>query len=286
MIAVIGGTGVLGSTVVRALIALSLPVTLVAPDPAKANRLFADVLPRLTIVRGSVASPKELRRSLVGVSTVFVNAPGSPDCGQRVICACAAGKVAGAAHLVVVSNIYADSVGSPYGRRFFKLEAGVKSLDIPTTFLRLPAFFENVLASVASVVEEGVIYSPVPADTPVRGVAVEDVGAAAAAVLAAPDVHAYRTYEILSRVHTGEALAASLGEAVGKPVRYVQIGWEESYNRMVAEGTPAWEAADLVEADRLVAAGNVSESNHYEELVEEAAMTIQEWTTQNAFEFE
>lgn len=50
------------------------------------------------------------------------------------------------------------------------------------------------------------------------------------------------------------------------------------HERVVAEGTPAWEAADVVEADRLVTDGHVRESNHYEEPVGEPPMSVEEWS--------
>lgn len=87
--------------------------------------------------------------------------------------------MAAATHPVVIGNVHADAGGLPRtGGGSFRLEAGVPSLDIPTTTcLWLPAFYETrPRLGCERHGKEGAVYSPVPATARVRGVAVEDVG--------------------------------------------------------------------------------------------------------------
>ena len=68
-----------------------------------------------------------------------------------------------------------------------------------------------------------------------------DVGEVGAICLLDPRAHAGRTYELTGpRALSGEDLALAIGEARGRPVRYVAADPRAVRERSIAAGVPDW----------------------------------------------
>ena len=71
-----------------------------------------------------------------------------------------------------------------------------------------------------AVLTNGVIKHPLKADRQMVGVALEDLGLAAAVVLAQPLEHGNRTYVLTGDKFSNQELSAALAEVAGRPVKY------------------------------------------------------------------
>src|SRR5699024_1155345 len=73
-----------------------------------------------------------------------------------------------------------------------------------------------------------------------------DVGAAAAAIAAAPAAHHGKTWLLTGpEAITYEQVAATLDAALGRPVRYEAVDAHDYEARLRVAGTPGWRAFDL-----------------------------------------
>ena len=98
--------------------------------------------------------------------------------------------------------------------------------DVPTTNLLTSFYWENFIhfGMGPAKGEDGVLGITFPmGDKPLAGIAVEDIGRAAAAIFAAGDTWIGKTVGIASDHLTGQEMAAAFSDALGVPVRYNEI---------------------------------------------------------------
>lgn len=284
-IAVVGSTGAVGSAAIKALAALTPPpdILAIARSVEAAAELFAD-LPTVTAVAGSAADARGLRKALAGAEVAFLNAPPTEDRAELIIAAAAAAKAAGVERLVVLSVATAGYVRTCFGKQFLKAEAGVSSLGLPVTFLRCPLFLDNVLGQVGSVGAEGALYGPVKPNALWRGVATADVGVAVA-VAATREGHEAKTYTLLAPPTTWDAIAAAVGAAAGKEVKYAQVPYEAALESMLSSGFPPWQADGVNELNHLIDSGDPvfgGEGDDFAALTGGGARTAEEFVQENA----
>lgn len=287
-IAVVGSTGAVGAAAVKALAALSPApqILAIARSTEKAAAAFGE-LPTVTVVEGSAADSRGLRKALTGVAVAFLNAPPTEDRAELIIAAAAAAKAAGVGRLVVLSVATTGYVRTCFGKQFLKAEAGVSSLGVPVTYIRCPLFLDNILGQAASVASDGALYGPVKPDAPWRGVATADVGAAVAAA-ATDDGHANKTYKIMSPAATWNDVAAAVGAAAGKDVTYVQVPYEAATESMLGMGFPAWQADGVNELNHLIDSGDPvfgGDDDDFSELTGGPPRTMQSFVKENAAVF-
>jgi uncharacterized protein YbjT (DUF2867 family) len=70
---------------------------------------------------------------------------------------------------------------------------------------------------------------------------VQDVGDAAAAILANPAAHAFRTYSLSGPLYSHGELAATLSTALGRTIDYVQVPYEAAKKSFMDKGWPEWQ---------------------------------------------
>lgn len=83
-------------------------------------------------------------------------------------------------------------------------------------------------------------------------VAVADVGAAAANILAAPAPHAKKTYSLVSEHVSFNQVIDVFSGAIGTPVEYVQVPYDAAIDAMVGLGFPRWQAGGVAELLQLI----------------------------------
>ena len=94
------------------------------------------------------------------------------------------------------------------------------------TILQPHFFWQNLLFSAPTIAREGAIYWAL-GEAALPGIDAEDVAAVTARILADPGPHAGKTYTLTGgEAITMHQVAAAIGSAVGKPVRYVPITLE------------------------------------------------------------
>lgn len=252
MILVTGATGKVGQHVVKELATRGQKPRVFLHDAGKAGQfkgLFSDV------VAGDFDKPDTVAKALQGVDAVFLATP--PDQRQErwEKAFIDAAKAAGVKRLVYLSAM-GSAPDSPMamGRGHAQVEAYLKASGIPATVLKPTSFMQNFLNDAATIRSQGAIYYPADG-AQVSFIDARDI-AVAAAVALTEDGHAGKTYVLTGPDPlTYKEVAALIGKAIGKPVKYVPVSEADAKKAMVGAGLPEWFVDDLLALQRMYKAG-------------------------------
>jgi uncharacterized protein YbjT (DUF2867 family) len=141
-ILVIGGTGNVGSQVVKELLARNQSVTVLTRSADKVNSLPSGVKG----VVGGLLDPNTVRTAFKGMDAVFlVNAVSANEAHEGLMAVNGA-RLAGVRKLVYLSVHKADKAPNlPHFGAKLAVEAAIKASDIPHVILRPNHFFQNDL---------------------------------------------------------------------------------------------------------------------------------------------
>jgi uncharacterized protein YbjT (DUF2867 family) len=232
-IAVVGATGLQGGATVRALLGTNASVRALArssgSDAARAlTELGADV------VVAELDDPEGLRAAFTGVAGVF--AMTTPGYDQRMDLEVAHGHtIADAAAEAGVPHVVYSSVGGaqrhtgiPHFDSKRDVEDYLVARGLPTTFVRPVFFMDNFAQFMTPAVQDGtlVVRIPLPPGIPLQMIAVEDVGAVAAAAALDPGRVAGGAVEIAGDELTGEQIAEAYQRRYDVPARYEPLPLE------------------------------------------------------------
>jgi uncharacterized protein YbjT (DUF2867 family) len=229
IVAVVGATGQQGGAAARALLGAGVSVRALVRDPAKpAARALASAGAQLAI--SDFDDSKTIRAAFDGVSRVFAMttmASGRGTSGETAdgIVIADAALAASVEHLVYSSVGGAErDTGIPHFESKRRVEEHIESLGLPATFVRPTFFYENLLRQPPTP-EDGsiVIRMPLADGVPLQMVAVDDIGAVAAAVVIDPDQVPGRAVEIAGDELTGSQIAAAFGRQAGLPARFQSL---------------------------------------------------------------
>lgn len=244
MIVVTGATGRTGSEVVRALLAQGSAVRAFVRDPAKARSLFGDAV---DLVEGDFADPFSVRSAFDGVEQVFLSGADDPRRVEWETAAIDVAASSGVGRIVKLSSIQAHPA-SPvafwdwHGR----IERHLAASGVPAVILRSSFFMSNVLAAADQVAAEGRLYAPA-GEARIAMVDPRDVGAAAAAVLAAAD-HVDRTYVLTGpTAMTHDEVAAELSTVTNRTIDYIDVPDDLAQQGMSRAGLPEVVAGQIVQ---------------------------------------
>ncbi|WP_214406722.1 NAD(P)H-binding protein [Pseudonocardia lacus] len=189
---------------------------------------------RSSAVRFDWSDPTGWDAALRGATSVYLVAPSVPGPAHEFV---ARAEAAGVKHVVLLSGRGADTWGdSTFGLDMRSAEDAVRGSALGWTVLRASNFDQNF--------DEDLFHAPLVAgelalpagEVPEPFVDVEDVADVAAAVLADPDRHLGRVYELTGpRALTFAEAVEQISRAGGLPIAYRRV-------------TPAEYAAALVEA--------------------------------------
>ncbi|MEU3793878.1 NmrA/HSCARG family protein [Streptomyces fructofermentans] len=228
-ILVLGATGGQGRAVTGALLERGAPVRGMVRDPQKAAaRSLADRGVELAV--GSLGDRESMAAAMDGVSAVFAfTTPfeAGPEAeltqGRAILQAAGDRRVP---HLVFSSVAGADRhSGVPHFDSKARVEAELASADVPYTILGPTYFFDNALGG-AQRIADGVLDLPLPPDRPLQQLHRADHGAFAAQVLLNPAAHTGRRIELASDAPSPGRMAAALGAALGRQVRFERVPLE------------------------------------------------------------
>ncbi|MGW4957309.1 NAD(P)H-binding protein [Nonomuraea sp. NPDC004186] len=273
-ILVTGARGHVARGLVQRLLAAGQPVRAAGRNPGAA-RLPAGV----KTVLCDLADPDTFDAALAGVTKVFLYAErrGLDDFVTRA-------ATAGVEHIVLLSALLADPASTDaIGRMHGDAEQAVARSGIAWTFLRPGAFATNTLQWAPSVRAEGVVRDPFP-DSRSAPVHEADIAAVAALALTEPG-HEGATYpltgpELVSRSRQAELI----GEAIGRPVRFVVQDLEEYRAELSAWTTP--QVADVVIKESAAAVDRpLPPTDTVEKVTGRPARTYGEWARDHAEDF-
>lgn len=253
MILITGGTGTVGSEVVKQLSATGAKFRLLARDPSKVPSL-----PNVEVVKGDLTDLAAVALAMKGIEKLFLltnSSPDSTDVQNRVV---DAAKQNGVKHIVRLSVVGADK-SSPITLAQWHAagDEHLKRSGLKWTILQPGSFMQNTLNSAATVKSDGALYGAA-GEGKLATIDARDIAAAAVKVLTT-DGHEGKTYPLTGKeaLSYGE-IAAKIGKAVGKPVKYVNLEGAEFKGALVGAGLPEWLAKDYVMMHTFQASGGMA----------------------------
>ena len=233
MILVTGGTGGVGSELLRLLSKAGIATRALARHPQRAQ-----ALPGITWIAGDLSKPGTLTSAFEGARTLFLLTSYYEDMVELQHNAISAARAAGVTYVVKISAFAAsDHSRAPVGRWHYQVEKELQESGLGWTILRPHHFMQNLLAQAEYVRTEGVVYSA-SGDGKIPYVDGRDVAAVAFATLTQPG-HLGKKYVVTgSEAISYRQAAEIIGAAIGKPVRFVDESPDEARARRVREGLP------------------------------------------------
>jgi len=239
-ILVIGGTGTVGSQVVRELLARKAVVQVLTRSEDKAKTLPAGA----EGVIGDLLNPGTVRSVFKGVDGVFMLIAVSTTETHEGLMALNGMRMAGVKRLTYMSVYNLEqALNLPHFGSKLPIEALVKASGIPYTILRPNNFYQNDFLFRDAMLKYSVYPQPI-GDIGLSRVDVRDIAEAAAITLTTPG-HEGRTCSVVGpQVHTGKSTAEVWSRALGKPIVY---GGDDldAWEQQSLEFLPAWMAFDF-----------------------------------------
>lgn len=233
MILVTGAAGKTGRAVIAALVARGEQVrALVHRAEAVESVLGAGAEDALV---GDMLSVDDLRAACRGVRAVYHICP-NMHTGEEAMAEGLLGVMAqaGARRLVYHSVLHPQVEAMPHHWRKLRVEELLFTQNVPWTILQPAAYMQNVFAYWGTIVNEGVYRVPYAVTARLGMVDLEDVAAAAAAVLIDAG-HEYAIYELAGpEILDQVQIAVVLARQLGRPVRTQavdRVQWAESARR-------------------------------------------------------
>jgi uncharacterized protein YbjT (DUF2867 family) len=215
-ILVTGGTGTIGSQVVRELASRKAKVIVLSRDGNRTSTHPASV----KIVEGNLGRPETVQSVFEKVDAVFLLNAMSPTESIEGLMAVCGMRLAGVKRLVYISVQDADKAAwLPHFGAKVGVEEAIRRSGIPFTILRPNHFFQNDYWSRDAMLGAKVYPQPI-GDAGLSRVDVRDIAEMAAIALLSPD-HAGKTYNVVGPTPlTGTSTAAAWSEALGRPIGY------------------------------------------------------------------
>ena len=282
MILVTGGTGVIGSELLRLLSQAGVPARALARNLNKAQKL-----PGITWVVADLARPETLTTAFEDAKTVFLLTGYFEGMVELQHNAIAAARAAGVTHVVKVSAFAAsDHSNAPIGRWHYQVEKELQASGLAWTMLRPHHFMQNLLAQAEYVIKEGVIYSP-SGDGKIPYIDARDVAAVAFVTLTQPGHLGKKHVLTGSEAISYREAAEIIGAVIGKKLRFVDESPDAARARRVREGVPPAVIESILAIGAYQRAGGktVTITNTVAELTGRPPRTVAEFVQEHASVF-
>jgi uncharacterized protein YbjT (DUF2867 family) len=232
---VLGGTGGVGTQVVKVLLSRGIQTTILARDPTKAAGLFGES-EYLTVVKGDYSDMESFKQSIVGHERLFlmvtdmINMPAlklnyaqiAYSAGVKQVVHLSSGSVCGPRRRNLIATVHYDSEEAIYSipnRGFY-------------VTLRPNSFFSNHLwgADYNSIKNQSALFGSSGPNAKRSWVSPTDIADLAANVLTEPiEKHADTVYHMTTELLSGPERAQIFSRVLGKEIKYVQVSVEEDY---------------------------------------------------------
>jgi uncharacterized protein YbjT (DUF2867 family) len=227
-ILVVGGTGTVGSEVVRQLKSKGEQVFVLTRSPEHASKLPAGVKG----VIGDLLDPSKLG-VFAGMEAVFLLNPVSTTESFEGLLGVNGARDAGVKRIVYLSVHHADRAPHlPHFGGKLGIEAAVMKSGMEYTIVRPNNFYQNDIWFKDVMLNYGVYPQPI-GSAGLSRVDVRDIGEVSVAALTS-NAHDKKIYNLVGpEIVTGESTAAEWSRALGKPIKYAGDDLEpwEAQNR-------------------------------------------------------
>ncbi|NJO44050.1 MAG: NmrA/HSCARG family protein [Cyanobacteria bacterium CRU_2_1] len=233
MFLITGATGNQGGAVVRELLKHGCRVRALTRDAQKPKALALKEL-GAEVIQGDLDDLVSIERALIDVEGVFAVQnfweTGAEREIQQGIQLADAAKAANIRHFVYSSVGSAHlKTGVPHFDSKAKIEEHIQQIEIPYTILRPVAFnYAWNDPNVRGYIQNGVFSLPLSPDTKLQLLSEQDYGVFVATALEKPDRWLGRSLDVMSEELTMLQMVEAFGNAIGRPVQYVQMSWEQS----------------------------------------------------------
>ena len=238
-ILITGATGNVSSGIIAELKGSTHRLRALVRNPVKAEELRRQ---GVELRAGDLEKPWTLASAFEGADTVWILAPPGPRAPEQCSNALWAATQAGTRHVVRLSAFGAAHMAPTINSRLHALsDAELVASGMPFTILKPHYFMQNLLMAARSVAERGALYLAL-GDARMGIIDSRDISEFAAHVLTSTG-HEGKTYTL-----TGPAalsmhdVAAALGEAIDKAVKYVPITLEAQRQVLLQMGIDEWMA--------------------------------------------
>jgi uncharacterized protein YbjT (DUF2867 family) len=242
-ILVTGGTGSIGGEIVAALAPHAEARVIVGTrDPKRLEEQRRAGAPAVGAVALDLARPETIGPALEGVDKLAIVNALSPEMADQTRNLVEAARRSGVRHIVRFSLIGADEPDRITEAVWHAdADEAVRASGIPFTILQPTAYFQNFVKfkNADTVREQGALHAPM-AQSRVSNIDTRDLGAVAARVLLTPGgEHHGRSYTLTGgELSTMDEVARAIGQALGKPVRYVPVEPAQYREGMLRSGIP------------------------------------------------
>ncbi len=281
LILVTGATGTVGGEVVKQLVESGGKLRALVRNPAKAARLPSTI----EVVQADLSQPDTLPQAFAGVEKAFIASNGL-DIAALEGNAFEAAKQTGVKHIVKLSGRHLDAdfmEGTSLARNQSASEMHLREFGVAWTILRPVMFASNFLLWLDRA--QGAFFLPVGEgrDTPTDP---RDIATAAVKTLTASG-HEGKIYEITGPAYlTYPDMVRKIGNAIGQPLRLVDVGRDVALKGMLAAGVPATQAEGLLTYFDAVRAGKIyPPTTTLAELLGRPPRSFDEWVRDNVSAF-
>jgi uncharacterized protein YbjT (DUF2867 family) len=239
-ILVIGGTGTVGSQVVRSLLGRKAVVKVLTRSGDKAKGLPAGA----EAVVGDLRDPATVRSVFNGVDSVFMLLAVSTSETHEGLMAVNGMRMAGVKRIAYMSvHNLEQALHLPHFGSKLPIETVLKTSGIAYTILRPNNFFQNDYWFKDAMIKYSVYPQPI-GDVGLSRVDVRDIAEAAAIVLTTPG-HEGQTYSLVGpHPHTGKSTAEVWSRALGKTISYGGNDLD-AWEQQSLKAMPAWMVFDF-----------------------------------------
>ena len=282
MILVTGGTGGIGSELLRLLSQAGVGAHALTRNPHKTQKLSG-----ITWIPGDLARPETLTTAFDGAKTLFLLTSYYEDMIELQHNAIVAARAAGVTHVVKVSAFSAsDHSKAPIGRWHYQVEKELQESGMGWTILRPHHFMQNLLAQAEYISKDGVVYSA-SGDGKIPYIDFRDIAAVAFVTLTQPG-HVGKKYVLTgSEAMSYRQAAEIISAAISRPLRFVDESPEEARVRRVREGMPpaVIESALAIAAYQRAGGKTVTITSTVADLTDRPPRTVAEFAREYAAAF-
>jgi uncharacterized protein YbjT (DUF2867 family) len=237
-ILVIGGTGHVGSEVVKELKKRDADVRILVRQPNVKS------LPGVEIAVGDLLDPVSIEKALEGVDKLYLLNAVSPDELTQGLIAYDLAKKRKLSHVVYHSVFRVEHFKDvPHFASKLAIESAIREFDVPFTIIRPNYFFQND-ASFKDLLTKMSVYPNPLGLVGISAVDIRDI-AEATAISLVSDKHFGRTYNVNGpAVLSGPKAASIWSKVLGKEIKYAGDNLD-TFEEQLRRQAPSWAAFDI-----------------------------------------